>query len=46
MKAKAYKCDVGDESLVSETFKKIDDEMGPVTGLIAVRVTIRRKKKE
>ena len=36
VKAKAYKCDVGDEKLVSETFKKIDDELGPVTGLIAV----------
>lgn len=36
VKAKAYQCDVGDENLVTETFKKIDDELGPITGLIAV----------
>lgn len=36
VKSKAYKCDVGDDKLVTETFKKIDDELGPVTGLIAV----------
>ena len=36
VKSKAYKCDVGDEKLVTETFKKIDDELGPITGLIAV----------
>ncbi|KAL5514632.1 hypothetical protein ACEPAG_1948 [Sanghuangporus baumii] len=35
VKAKAYKCDVGDDKLVTETFRKIDDELGPVTGLIA-----------
>ncbi|KLO09980.1 NADP-dependent mannitol dehydrogenase [Schizopora paradoxa] len=35
VKAKAYQCDVGDEELVTETFKKIDDELGPITGLIA-----------
>jgi enoyl-[acyl-carrier-protein] reductase (NADH) len=39
VKAKAYQCDVGDEKHVTETFKKIDDELGPVTGLIAVRAT-------
>ena len=38
VKTKAYKCDVGDDKLVTETFKKIDDELGPVTGLIAVSV--------
>ncbi len=37
VKTKAYKCDVGDEELVTETFKRIDDELGPITGLIAVR---------
>ena len=36
VKTKAYRCDVGDEKLVTETFKRIDDELGPVTGLIAV----------
>ncbi|THH06261.1 hypothetical protein EW145_g4219 [Phellinidium pouzarii] len=35
VKAKAYKCDVQDDALVTATFKKIDDELGPVTGLIA-----------
>ncbi|EJD01841.1 NADP-dependent mannitol dehydrogenase [Fomitiporia mediterranea MF3/22] len=35
VKTKAYKCDVGDEKLVIETVKKIDDELGPVSGLIA-----------
>ena len=39
VKAKAYKCDVGDDKLVTETFKKIDEELGPVTGLIAVRLS-------
>lgn len=37
VKTKAYQCDVGDENLVKETFKKIDDELGPITGVIAVR---------
>ncbi|KAJ8519096.1 hypothetical protein ONZ45_g3912 [Pleurotus djamor] len=32
---KAYKCDVSDTDLVNSTFKKIDSEMGPITGLIA-----------
>ncbi|KAF9511098.1 hypothetical protein BS47DRAFT_1471271 [Hydnum rufescens UP504] len=31
----AYKCDVGDAELVNSTFKQIDDELGPVTGLVA-----------
>jgi len=35
VKTKAYKCDVGDDKLVSETFQKIDDELGPITGLVA-----------
>lgn len=36
VESRAYQCDVGDEKLVTDTFKKIDDELGPVTGLIAV----------
>lgn len=32
----AYKCDVSDTDLVNETFKKINKELGPITGLIAV----------
>ncbi|KAF7439742.1 hypothetical protein PC9H_000078 [Pleurotus ostreatus] len=32
---KAYKCDVSDTDLVNKTFQKIDDEIGPITGLIA-----------
>jgi hypothetical protein len=32
----AYKCDVSDTYLVNETFKKINKELGPITGLIAV----------
>lgn len=32
----AYKCDVSDADLVTKTFKIIDEELGPVTGLIAV----------
>ena len=40
IKAKAYKCDVGDDKLVTETFKKIDDELGPVTGLVAVKLSL------
>ncbi|PPQ69041.1 hypothetical protein CVT26_003750 [Gymnopilus dilepis] len=35
VKAKAYKCDVSDSKLVDETFRKIHDEFGPITGLIA-----------
>jgi len=35
VKTKAYKCDVVDEELVTEAFKRIDDELGPITGLIA-----------
>lgn len=37
--AKAYKCDVADASLVVSTLEKIDNEMGPITGLIAVRAS-------
>ena len=36
VEVKAYKCDVGDDALVTETFKRIDKELGPVTGLLAV----------
>ena len=32
----AYKCDVSDTDLVNETFQKINKELGPITGLIAV----------
>ena len=39
MKAKAYKCDVGDQQVVAQTFKEIDQELGPVTGLIAVGIS-------
>lgn len=35
VKIQAYKCDVSDGPLVTKTFKQIDDEMGPVTGLVA-----------
>ncbi|EPS93629.1 hypothetical protein FOMPIDRAFT_1026466 [Fomitopsis schrenkii] len=32
---KAYQCDVSDAQTVQKTFKQINDEMGPVTGLVA-----------
>ncbi|EPQ50760.1 putative NADP-dependent mannitol dehydrogenase [Gloeophyllum trabeum ATCC 11539] len=35
VKTKAYKCDVSDADLVNKTFTKIDDELGPITGLVA-----------
>lgn len=35
IKSKAYKCDVSDAELVNKTFLQINDEMGPITGLIA-----------
>lgn len=35
VKTKAYQCDVSDADAVNKTFKQIDDELGPVTGLIA-----------
>ncbi|KAF9045196.1 mannitol dehydrogenase from agaricus Bisporus [Panaeolus papilionaceus] len=35
VKAKAYKCDVSNYTLVEETVAKIDKEMGAVSGLIA-----------
>jgi len=35
VKCKAYQCDVSDADLVTKTFKQINDEMGPVTGLVA-----------
>ncbi|KZS96892.1 NADP-dependent mannitol dehydrogenase [Sistotremastrum niveocremeum HHB9708] len=35
VKTKAYQCDVSDADQVTKTFKQIDDELGPVTGLIA-----------
>ncbi|KDQ56592.1 hypothetical protein JAAARDRAFT_295818 [Jaapia argillacea MUCL 33604] len=35
VKTKAYQCDVSDTETVNNTFKKIDDELGPITGVIA-----------
>ncbi|TFK52834.1 NADP-dependent mannitol dehydrogenase [Heliocybe sulcata] len=35
VKTKAYQCDVSDADTVNKTFSKIDDEMGPITGLVA-----------
>jgi NAD(P)-dependent dehydrogenase (short-subunit alcohol dehydrogenase family) len=35
VKAKAYKCDVSDADLVAKTLETIDNEFGPITGLIA-----------
>ena len=35
----AYKCDVSDTDLVNETFKTINKELGPISGLIAVSTT-------
>ncbi|EGG09852.1 uncharacterized protein MELLADRAFT_55312 [Melampsora larici-populina 98AG31] len=35
IKCRAYQCDVGKQEVVKEVFKKINSEMGPVTGLIA-----------
>ncbi|PCH37430.1 putative NADP-dependent mannitol dehydrogenase [Wolfiporia cocos MD-104 SS10] len=35
VECKAYQCDVSDAELVTKTFKQINDEMGPVTGLVA-----------
>ncbi|KZT26070.1 NADP-dependent mannitol dehydrogenase [Neolentinus lepideus HHB14362 ss-1] len=35
VKSKAYKCDVSDADLVNKTFAKIDDELGPIKGLVA-----------
>jgi len=35
IKTKAYKCDVSDANLVVKTLEKIDNELGPITGVIA-----------
>jgi NAD(P)-dependent dehydrogenase (short-subunit alcohol dehydrogenase family) len=35
IKTKAYKCDVSDADLVVKTLEKIDNELGPITGVIA-----------
>ncbi|KAH9947812.1 NADP-dependent mannitol dehydrogenase [Amylocystis lapponica] len=35
VECKAFKCDVVDAELVTKTFKRINSEMGPVTGLVA-----------
>jgi len=34
-KAKAYQCDVSDADLVIKTFETIDNDLGPITGLVA-----------
>ncbi|TFK52828.1 putative NADP-dependent mannitol dehydrogenase [Heliocybe sulcata] len=47
VKAKAYKCDVADSDLVSQTFLKIDKELGPITGLVAnAGITIQKPAME
>lgn len=38
LSTQAYKCDVSDTELVNKTMKQINDEIGPITGLIAVRL--------
>lgn len=35
VKVKAYQCDVGDADLVKKTVKQANEELGPVTGLLA-----------
>jgi len=35
VKTKAYKCDVADADLVVSTLEKINNELGPITGVIA-----------
>jgi len=35
VKIKAYQCDVGDADKVVKTFQNIDNELGPISGLIA-----------
>jgi NAD(P)-dependent dehydrogenase (short-subunit alcohol dehydrogenase family) len=35
VQTKAYKCDVADADLVVKTFETIDNELGPINGLIA-----------
>ncbi|KAL0951832.1 hypothetical protein HGRIS_008494 [Hohenbuehelia grisea] len=35
VKVKAFKCDVSDTDVVNETISAIEDQMGPVTGLVA-----------
>jgi len=35
VKVKAYKCDVSDAALLDKTFKQIEEELGPITGVIA-----------
>ncbi|OAV89420.1 NADP-dependent mannitol dehydrogenase [Puccinia triticina 1-1 BBBD Race 1] len=35
VKCKAYQCDVGDQEKVKQVFRKINSDLGPVTGLIA-----------
>ncbi|KAF5373454.1 hypothetical protein D9615_009449 [Tricholomella constricta] len=35
VKTKAYKCDVTDTDVVNKTLKQINEELGPITGLIA-----------
>jgi hypothetical protein len=42
LRTQAYQCDVSDAEKTTETFSVIDKELGPVTGLIAVRGTVLR----
>ncbi|KAI7951167.1 hypothetical protein MJO28_006851 [Puccinia striiformis f. sp. tritici] len=35
VKCRAYQCDVGNQEKVNQVFRKINSELGPVTGLIA-----------
>lgn len=42
VKAKAYQCDVSDADVVTQTFTAIDKEIGPITGLVAVRILFHR----
>lgn len=40
VKIQAYQCDVGDGALTKATFKKIEAELGEITGLIAVSFSL------
>ncbi|KZT26065.1 NADP-dependent mannitol dehydrogenase [Neolentinus lepideus HHB14362 ss-1] len=47
VEARAYKCDVVDPILVSQTFLKVDKELGPITGLVAnAGITIQKPAME
>jgi enoyl-[acyl-carrier-protein] reductase (NADH) len=40
VKVRAYQCDVSDAERVTHVFKDIDEKMGPIQGLVAVRVPL------